>query len=59
MLVTWTCAQALPPLGRTLDMRDSHPAETGSTGRKIARLLSLTRGTDRRACSNYPRSSFR
>jgi hypothetical protein len=26
VLETWTLAQALPPLGRALDMRDSHPA---------------------------------
>lgn len=43
MLVTWTRAQAPPTLGGALDMHDGHPAETGSTGREIARLLSLTR----------------
>ena len=48
MLVTWTRAQALPPLGRALDMRDSHPASK-LTGREVPRLLSLTVGFDRTA----------
>ena len=43
MLVTWTRVQAPPTLGGALDMHDGHPAETMSTGREIARLLSLTR----------------
>jgi hypothetical protein len=34
VLQTWTLAQALPPLGRALDIRDSHPARK-LTGREI------------------------
>lgn len=42
MLVTLHRHKALPFLGRALDMYDSHPAETGSTGVYDLRLLSLT-----------------
>lgn len=43
--------KALPPLGRTLDMRDSRPAEKLSTGACGMGFPRPTAGTDRAALS--------
>lgn len=43
MLETWTLAQALPPLGRALDMRDSHPASMDADRPRVQRFPRLTR----------------
>lgn len=48
MLETWTYAQAPPPLGGALDMRDGHPANmTGvvSSGVSTPRCRAFTGGS--------------
>ena len=40
-------SQSAATFRRTLDIRDGHPAETGSTGDSGLRLLSLADRTDR------------
>lgn len=43
VLETWTLAQALPPLGRALDIRDSHPASMNADRPRVQRFPRLTR----------------